>query len=220
MSKRSRGDIILSMDLFWIFIVFAVILISMIIHEVMHGMVSYWLGDNTAKASGRLTLNPLKHIDPVMTIILPMLLYISGGPIFGGAKPVPLNTRKINGGDFGVALVALAGPLSNLFIAFISFGILAVFSQSNPVVSQIAAVSVKVNLGFMIFNLIPIPPLDGSRVLYAIAPDFARDIMNKMEKYGFIVVIMLVVVFSTSLTNVISGIENEIVKVFMGIFSI
>ena len=72
----------------------------------------------------------------------------------------------------------------------------------------------------MIFNLIPIPPLDGSRVLYALAPDFARDIMNKMEKYGFIVVIMLVVVFSTSLTNVISGIENEIVKVFMGIFSI
>lgn len=208
------------MSLSWLVVVFVVILLSMIVHEIMHGLVSYWLGDDTAKLSGRLTLNPLKHIDPVMTIIIPLLLFSMGGPIFGGAKPVPLNTRKIKGGDYGITLVALAGPFSNLVLAFISFGLFATFGQGNILFGQICNIVVNVNLGFMIFNLIPIPPLDGSRVIYAIAPEFVKDFMKKIEPYGFFVVMILVIVFSTALTSVILGIESLIIDIFMGIFRV
>ena len=95
----------------------------MIIHEVMHGYASYWLGDDTAKMQGRLSLNPIKHIDPFLTILLPVALALSGGPIFGGAKPVPFNPLNIKYGEWGVALVAMAGPITNFLLAFIIFAI-------------------------------------------------------------------------------------------------
>lgn len=218
--QKVKWCIIESMDIFWIFIVFICVIFSMVIHEIMHGVVSYWLGDDTAKISGRLTLNPLRHIDPIMTIVVPILLFVSGGPIFGGAKPVPLNTRNIKGGDYGIALVALAGPLSNFFLAFLGFGIFSLFNGTNILVSQIAILFVQINLGFMIFNLIPVPPLDGSRILYAIAPEFVKNFMNQLEKYGFIIVMVFVVVFSTTLTNVIIGVEGVILNIFMGIFGV
>ena len=104
----------------YVIIVVIIILISMTIHEAMHGFMAYFLGDNTAKIEGRLTLNPIKHIDPFLTIILPVLLAIVGAPIFGGAKPVPFNPHQVRYGEWGAALVAVAGPLTNLLLAFVS----------------------------------------------------------------------------------------------------
>ncbi len=208
------------MQLLGIIIVFGVVVFSMMIHELMHGLVSYWLGDDTAKLQGRLSLNPLKHIDPVMTLLVPVLLYVAGGPIFGGAKPVPINTNKIKYGDYGLALVALAGPLSNLVLAFISFGILTLLGTDGSIFALILGLMVQVNLGFMIFNLLPIPPLDGSRVIYAIAPEFVQSIMRKIEPYGIMIVFLLVSTFSTVFSGFMHTAQTTIIEIFMGIFRV
>ena len=208
------------MQVLGIVIVFSVVVFSMVIHELMHGLASYWLGDDTAKLQGRLSLNPLKHIDPVMTLLVPVLLYMAGGPIFGGAKPVPINTNKIKYGDYGLALVALAGPLSNLVLAFISFGILTGLGAVGGLLALILSLMVQVNLGFMIFNLLPIPPLDGSRIIYAIAPEFVQSVMRKIEPYGIVVVFLLISTFSTVFAGYMQAAQTIIIEIFMGIFRV
>lgn len=176
-----------------IMVVLGVILVSMTLHEVMHGLMAYWLGDDTAKDQGRLTLNPLKHIDPFLTVILPILLLIFGGPIFGGAKPVPFNPGRVKYNEFGAALVALAGPMVNLLIAFVATGVLVVVQPAIGSIGWlITLMTIQINLGFFVFNMLPIPPLDGSRVLYALAPDFVRRVMEAMEQFGLVVVFALV----------------------------
>ena len=188
-------------------IILGVILFSMVLHELAHGVVAYWLGDETAKEDGRLTLNPAKHIDPVMSILVPVMLFIAGGPIFGGAKPVPVDTRKLKFGAWGMALVAIAGPVTNFLIALVSFliGYWTGWLNVDGVVGVIFTELVLVNLGFGIFNLIPIPPLDGSRVLYALAPDVVREGMEKFEKFGIIIVMILVVVFPGVISKIMLG---------------
>ena len=208
------------MQVLGIVIVFSVVVFSMVIHELMHGLASYWLGDDTAKLQGRLSLNPLKHIDPVMTLLVPVLLYMAGGPIFGGAKPVPINTNKIKYGDYGLALVALAGPLSNLVLAFISFGLLTGLGADGGLLALILSLMVQVNLGFMIFNLLPIPPLDGSRIIYAIAPEFVQSVMRKIEPYGIVVVFLLISTFSTVFAGYMQAAQTIIIEIFMGIFRV
>lgn len=201
------------MNITEIIIVFIIVLGSVILHELSHGVVAYFLGDRTAKDAGRLTLNPIKHIDPFMSILVPVLLYIMHAPVFGGAKPVPINSRNLKGKEWGMALVALAGPLTNFLLALIAFlianftGIL--YASNTDIVKFIFSEIVIINLGFMIFNLIPIPPLDGSRVLYAIAPDVVRNFMMEMEKYGIIIIYLLIFllsdVFSSLMANGING---------------
>ena len=199
-----------------IVIVLVIAVFSVILHELAHGLVAYWLGDRTAKDAGRLTLNPIKHIDPYMSILVPVVLFILKAPVFGGAKPVPINSRNLKGKEWGMALVALAGPLTNFLIALISFliGYFTEILRTNPDSTGffIFMELVYLNLGFLLFNLIPIPPLDGSRVLYAIAPDSVRNIMQKMEVYGIIVVYALILifgnVFSSLMINGMSGIVN------------
>lgn len=188
-------------------VILGVILFSMVLHELAHGVVAYWLGDDTAKDDGRLTLNPAKHIDPVMSILVPVLLYMSGGPIFGGAKPVPVDTRNLKFGAWGMALVAIAGPLTNFLIALVSFliGYWTGWLNMPGIVGLIFTELVLVNLGFGIFNLIPIPPLDGSRVLYALAPDVVREGMENFEKIGIIVVMILVIVFPSVISTIMLG---------------
>jgi len=182
-----------NIDIIYIIIVIAVVLVSMTFHEAMHAFASYWLGDDTAKLHGRLTFNPIKHIDPFLTILLPIMLAIVGAPIFGAAKPVPFNPQNVRWGEWGVALVALAGPLTNFLIAFLAFGIWVLAGASNQGIwGQIFGAAVSVNLGFFIFNIIPIPPLDGSRVLYALAPEFARRGMEAMERFGIIIVFAII----------------------------
>ena len=205
------------MDLGAIVIVFIIVLVSMILHEMAHAYTAYFLGDTTAKYEGRLSPNPLVHIDPWMSIVVPLLLFISGGPVFGGAKPVPINRRNLKGGAWGMALVALAGPLTNFLIALIAFlighftGVIYTAGFGFELVRQI----VMTNLGFMVFNLIPIPPLDGSRILYAIAPDSARDFMERMEySTGLIVVFVMVYFFSNFLSMYLINAMNAILSFF------
>lgn len=203
-------------DPLYIIIVLVIAAFSVILHELAHGVVAYFLGDNTAKDAGRLTLNPLKHIDPFMSILVPVILYIMKAPVFGAAKPVPINHYNLKGKEWGMALVALAGPLANFLIALIAF-LIGYFSgvlqhDPNSLPYFIFAELVYLNLGFMLFNLIPIPPLDGSRVLYAIVPDAVREIMSKMEVCGFIIVYALILIFgnffSSLMINGTTGIIN------------
>jgi len=205
----------------YILITIATILLSMTLHEAMHAFTSYWLGDDTAKLQGRLTLNPLKHIDPFLTIILPIGLLLIGAPVFGGAKPVPFNPDRVRGGDWGAALVAVSGPLTNFFLAFVTFGIWAIIgAPMSGLAAQILITSYSVNLGFFIFNMIPFPPLDGSRVLYALAPEFVRSGMRMIEQFGVFFVFALILVASGPIGQFMLGAINFFVEVFANIFRV
>lgn len=209
------------MDILQIVTVLGVILVSMTIHEAMHGFMAYYLGDDTAKLQGRLTLNPIKHIDPFLTILLPIILLFLGGPIFGGAKPVPFNPARVRHGEWGSALVALAGPMVNLVFAFVAFGI---FTLVDPTPGSglftVLYMSVYVNLGFFVFNMLPIPPLDGSRVLYAIAPDGVRRGMLAIEQFGIIGIFLIVMLGQSLIFSIMSGAISGIIGVFEAIFSV
>ena len=189
----------------------------MILHEMAHAYVAYFLGDNTAKYEGRLSPNPLVHIDPIMSIAIPFLLFLSGGPIFGGAKPVPIDKRNLKGGAWGMALVAIAGPLMNFILALAGF-LIGHFTgglYDTGFIGMVFQEVIFANLGFMLFNLIPIPPLDGSRVLYAIAPDGIRDFMEKMEySTGMIIVFVMVFFFSNYLSLYLLNAMNGILSFF------
>ena len=202
-------------------VVLGVILVSMVLHELAHGVVAYWLGDDTAKQEGRLTLNPLKHLDPVLSLVMPMLLLAMGMPIFGGAKPVPINTRNLKHGVWGMALVGLAGPLTNILLALVAF-VIGYFTGGLVDVGlggYICWEFIMVNLGFGVFNLLPIPPLDGSRVLYALAPDGVRRAMEGMERWGIWIVMMLVVLAPSVVSTLMSGAMTGILNGFYWLVS-
>ena len=214
------------MDITYLIIVLVTILLSMTLHEAMHAFMGYFLGDDTAKAQGRLSLNPIKHIDPIMTIALPLFLAVMGGPIFGGAKPVPFNPYKVRYGEWGAALVAIAGPLTNLLIAFVVFGVgvlsgvITSAGVEATLAGQIVITAVSVNLGFFVFNMLPIPPLDGSRVLYALAPDPVKAGMEYIERYGIFLVFGLVLIGASVLGQIMAGGINGILQLFMTIFRV
>lgn len=200
----------------YLLIVLIIIVGSVILHELAHGIVAYWLGDSTAKDAGRLTLNPFKHIDPFMSILVPVVLYLLRAPVFGGAKPVPINYRNLKWREWGMALVAVAGPLTNFLIAFISFliGHFTGALYGGGTLQFVFAELVYINLGFMLFNLIPIPPLDGSRVLFAIAPDAIRKFLINMEVYGFFIVYGLILLFGEVFSGFMVGGMNGIIELF------
>jgi Zn-dependent protease len=206
----------MEIDLVYIVVVIAVVLVSMTLHEAMHGFVAYFLGDDTAKLQGRLTLNPVKHIDPFLTLLLPVMLAVIGAPVFGGAKPVPFNPARVRYEEWGAALVAIAGPLTNLFLAFVLFGIYAVLgAPESGFLALLLMTGVMVNLGFFIFNVIPIPPLDGSRVLYALAPEFVRRGMEALEQFGVIFIFVIVLLAS----SLIGAFMMAAIGFFIAIFS-
>lgn len=184
-------------DRFQMLLLYIPILVIVItVHEFCHAWMGHALGDVTAKREGRLTLNPLAHIDPVFTLGLPIMLILIGSPIvFGAAKPVPFNPYAVRYGKWGAALVAVAGPGSNLAMAIFGGIWLRIF-QLGGLGEQFLIMFVVTNVAFFIFNMIPLPPLDGSRVLYAVAPPKMADVMEKIESYGLIgVFIFLLVLF-------------------------
>ena len=199
-------------------IVLVIVLVSVILHELSHGLVAYWLGDKTAKEAGRLTLNPLKHIDPFMSVLVPVVLYLLKAPVFGGAKPVPVNYQNLKWREWGMALVAVAGPFTNFLIAFITFLIYNFsglsYQSDASVLHFIFSEIIYINLGFMLFNLIPIPPLDGSRILYAVSPDFIRNIMDRVEKFGVIIVYVLILLFGNTFSALMINGMNGILNFF------
>lgn len=176
---------------------------AIVIHEVSHGYVSYLLGDPTAKMRGRLSLNPIKHIDPFGTVLLPLLLAISGAPVFGYAKPVPINPNYYRDYRKGMLLTGLAGPTTNLVMATVSGLLVRLLGGASTInasgtlgiVTLVLFLFAEINLVLLFFNLIPIPPLDGSRVLPIFLSDRALQSYHKVERYGilifFVVVLLL-----------------------------
>jgi Zn-dependent protease len=171
-----------------------ILLFSLTLHELMHALVSDWLGDTTARHQGRISLNPLAHIDPFMTLVLPALLILAGSPIiFGAAKPVPFTPWLLRYGKWGVALVAVSGPLTNLAIA----AVLSIYLHFVPLQGAslgFLVQAISINVAFFVFNMIPFPPLDGSRVLYAVVPRPIRDVMDKIEGAGMMALFLFMFV--------------------------
>lgn len=190
---------------FYIFII-----MSAILHEYSHGFVADKLGDPTARNEGRLTFNPLKHIDLFGTIILPLLLLFSVGVAFGYAKPVPYNPYNLRNPKRDSAFVGAAGPLANLLVALL-LGTLIRFLPIGAF-SLMLGIGVYVNILLAVFNLLPIPPLDGSKVLSAILPESAQIFMANLERWGIILVFVFVYYFFQLLQPVISGLY----RVFVG----
>lgn len=192
----------------------AVLIMSVIAHEVSHGYAAALLGDPTARLAGRLSLNPVKHIDPVGSIAVPLLSYMLGGFIFGWAKPVPYNPYNLKNQRFGPAIVAAAGPAMNIAIAII-FGMLVRFAAplgiANEAFYSLAIMIVFINVLLALFNLIPIPPLDGSKILSAFLPSRYLSFMASLEQYSFFVVIIFILLFWQSIVPVVYGITWSLV---------
>jgi Zn-dependent protease len=171
-----------------------VLIFSVVVHEVSHGYSAYLLGDNTAKYQGRLTLNPLKHLELFGSIILPTVSYLTGGFIIGWAKPVPFNPYNLRNQKWGEAIVAVAGPLSNICIA-VFFGLLIRFgiaSQFGQAFLYISSMIVMINLVLATFNLVPIPPLDGSKILFSLLPYNMQYVRNFLERNQLFLVLIFV----------------------------
>lgn len=192
-----------------------VVLFSVVIHEYMHGWMADYLGDPTAKDLGRLTLNPIAHLDLWGSVILPVLLYFStaGGLVFGYAKPVPFNPYNLRDQKYGAAKVAMAGPLANLITALF-FGLLLRFlGFGNQALATLLAIIVQINLVLMIFNLLPFPPLDGSKIIMPFLPYSWQEKMAKFEQYGIILVLVFIMFGFSLIIPVISFLFNLIVGI-------
>ncbi len=161
------------MDFFFIIISLIILILSAVLHEVAHGVTADRLGDPTARISGRLTLNPLKHLDPMMSVFLPLLLLLSSGGrfAFGGAKPVPVDPFNLKEGRKDLALVSLSGPLTNIVLSIIAAGLIHLIGSSSNILRFVLMIIVDLNLWLAIFNLLPIPPLDGSKVFALLLPE-------------------------------------------------
>lgn len=176
-----------------------VLIMSVVIHEFAHGYTAYLLGDNTARLSGRLTLNPIKHLDPIGSVFLPLtLVLLNAGFVIGWAKPVPYNPANLRNEKKGTFLVAIAGILANLLIAII-FGLMIRFAPSLVSDSmlgsfyKISTIIVVLNLVLVLFNLVPIPPLDGSKILFSFISSKYRYIENFLEKWGMLILIFFII---------------------------
>jgi len=182
-----------------------ILIFSVVIHEVSHGYAALFLGDRTAQERGRLTLNPIKHIDPVGSIIFPALSILLGGFVFGWAKPVPFNPYNLRNRKYGEAIVAIAGPASNILIALV-FGLILRVSPAFATgsVGGLVATIVLINLMLGIFNLIPIPPLDGSRLILFILPERFAKARSIFDRYGLVVVVLLIFILAPIASIVVS----------------
>lgn len=203
------------------------LLFGVTIHEVAHGYIAYRMGDNTAMAAGRLTLNPVKHLDFMGSFVLPLILKLTGSPvIFGYAKPVPVNFSNFRNYKKGVILVASAGVTANLAIAVAS-GVLfqimvhfryvwhtSIFKMPALDLYYMLGYSVVINLVLAIFNLIPVPPLDGSKILAMLLPSKLRIQFIRLERYGMLIIIFLLI--TNSLNNVISFFLTPMVNILLG----
>jgi Zn-dependent protease len=216
------------MDIIGLIAWFLILVFSIVIHEVAHGTVANWLGDSTAKYSGRLTLNPLKHLDLVGSFLLPFGLYIisSGGLVFGYAKPVPINPANLRDQKYGSAKVAAAGPVINLILAFL-FGLASRLLLSLDFVNPVLQILIfmfglvaLINIMLAVFNLIPLPPLDGSHILFAFLPSTQNDFKVFLQRYGMLILLFLVFFPIKGFNlNFLSNIVNLLFELIVGVES-
>lgn len=190
------------------------LILAVVLHEIAHGYVAYWLGDPTAKKLGRLSLNPIRHVDPFMTLLLPGMLMAMHSPVlFGGAKPVPVNPLYFKNPRYGIVLVAVAGPLTNLILSLLSFGAVVLINRSSFIQELLPApvllivlmwclTGVLTNLVLAMFNLIPIPPLDGGKIALGLLPQSLAVLLSKLENYGLI--LMFALLFTGSVSKYLS----------------
>lgn len=190
------------------------LVLGLTLHEFAHALMGNYLGDTTAEREGRLSLNPLAHIDPITTLALPLFLLVIGAPVFAAAKPVPFNPYAVRYGRWGAALVAVAGPLTNFLIAFVCAMTLR-FLPHGPMAAEILGPVILVNLSLFVFNLIPFPPLDGSRVLYAAAPEGLREVMDTIERAGIVVIFAIMFFGYRFIGPLIYGIVTYLVNLLL-----
>ena len=203
-------------------IIFIIILVfSAILHEIAHGAIAERFGDSTARDAGRITLNPISHIDPVFSIIIPLTLYLSGSPVlFGAAKPVPVNYYRLHPRRWGVFWVSVAGILTNLFLALI-FSIPLHFHNLNSAVVGLFTIVVEVNIFLAVVNMIPIPPIDGSKALAALLGDWAIDRIIALESNGVWGMIpFLIVIYFLFLTPLFSIATTPVINFLFRIFGL
>lgn len=191
----------------------AILIFSVVIHEVSHGLAANALGDPTAKDAGRLTLNPVKHLDPVGSVLVPLASFLLGGIILGWAKPVPYNPYylRVRNKELGSAMVGAAGPAANIAIAVV-FGILVRFSDawvpafgpSGFALLSIVGAIALINLVLAVFNLVPIPPLDGSKVLFSILPQRWQGLRSMLEQYGFFLLLLFIFYFAGTIRPIVA----------------
>lgn len=197
----------------------AAIFYSIIIHEISHGLTAYWLGDDTAKRMGRLSLNPIRHIDWFGTVILPLVLYYTAGFVFGYAKPVPINPYNFNHYKRDTGLSAAAGPLSNVLIAIL-FAVVYHISGSGTLLAYLCVPIIQINLFLALLNMIPIPPLDGSKVLGIFLSDEAYFKYTAQERTGMIVFFAIILISNLLKLNIFGRFIWPIISFFTGLMGI
>ena len=206
------------------------LLIAIVFHEVAHGLVARRLGDPTAESKGRLSLNPIKHIDPFGTVILPMLLALSHAPMFGWAKPVPVNYSRLNSPRRDMVLVALAGPGMNLILALVGTAILAATVEAKTGVGAFIAANalnfVAINIFLAIFNLLPVPPFDGGHVVEGLLPPGPAQSFRKLGRYSLLVLVLLLLVLpalsprANVVARIVSPIVDQVTRIILAIFGL
>lgn len=198
-----------------IVIVIISLIISIGFHEAMHAFVAYRLGDDTAAEQGRITLNPLKHIDLLTTILLPSIMMLLHLPPILIAKPVPFDPDKVRWGEYGAAIMALAGPFTNLGLAVVAAGLLR-FGGVSFEFAHVLGLFMTLNIALFVFNMLPIPPLDGSRLLYAFAPEPVQKVMYQIEQLGFVGIIFILLVLSPVIGPFLLNINQAITSFLLG----
>lgn len=183
----------------------------------MHGYVARLLGDTTAEDSGRLSFNPIKHVDPFATVLLPIILILLNMPPFGAAKPVPVNFARLKYGEFGGALVGVVGPLTNLLLAALGAFIYKALGGGllTGLSEKFFALFITINVGFFVFNMIPFPPLDGSRVLYAFSPEPLQRIMQSIEGFGLMAIGLFIILIVPLIGPALTAVNNWILNVIV-----